>query len=168
MSWKSVAGMILLSAILVGVVDRYRSSISIPLGESPLSELQPGGFSELDRERFLEGNFKIVKDVRALPGPVVQAFAERGGSRSLMVNPGEKFETGDVITDPTLPRKRMIFSGFRDDRCFVHYAQGGRALSYAVEFFRVSSTEIHQVWKGYCAAPASDIAGLRDCVNRTP
>ena len=41
-----------------------------------------------ERERFLDGNVTIVKDVKALPRPVLQQLTEEGGSGLLMANPG--------------------------------------------------------------------------------
>jgi hypothetical protein len=115
----------------------------------------------------LDDNFKIVKDVRALPAPVLQTFVEQGGTRSLIANPGEKCDATDVITNPRVPRKQLIIAGVTDDKCFVHFAQGGRGLMYVVEFFSLRSTQsVEPLWKGHCAAPAADIKALRLCVNR--
>jgi hypothetical protein len=171
MSRKSVASIISLSGLLLVIgafeVIRYRSPVSRPLGEAPRIEFHPSELSESERKQFLDGNFKIVKDVNALPAPVLQTFIEQGGTRSLIANPGEKFEAGDVIWDPSLPRKRLIIAGVMDNKCFVHYAQGGRGLMYVVEFFSLRSTQsMEPLWMGHCAAPAADIKALRLCVNR--
>jgi hypothetical protein len=171
MSRKSAAAMISLGGVLLvigafEVVD-YRTPGSRPLGEAPTIEFHSAEFSESERQHFLDGNFKIVKDVRALPAPVLQTFIEQGGTRSLIANPGEKFEEGDVISDSSVPRKRLILGGVSDGKCFVHYAQGGRALIYVVEFFSLSSTQnIKPLWKGNCAAPAANIRDLRLCVGK--
>ena len=173
MSRKSLTGLILLSSVLLIIgafeVVRYRSATSKPLGDPPRIDSHPAGFSELEKQQFLDSSFKIVEDVKALPAPVLNTFTEQGGSQPLIANPGEKFEAGDVVTDPSVPRKRLILAGVTDGRCFVHYAQGGRALAYVVEFFRLSSTrKIERSWKGYCFAPAVGMDLLRRCINRVP
>lgn len=172
MSRKSLTGLIVLSSVLliIGAVEvvRYRSAISKPLGEPPGMDFHPAAFSESEKQQFLDSSFKIVEDVRALPAPVLETFTEQGGSQPLIANPGEKFDSGDVV-DPSVPRKRLIMAGVTDGRCFVHYAQGGRALMYVVEFFRLSPTQkIERFWKGYCFAPAANMDVLRQCINRAP
>jgi hypothetical protein len=86
-----------------------------PLGESPLLTFSSVEMSQLAKEQFLEGDFLIVKDLRALPKPVLQAFTEQGGSRLVMANPGKKFLAGDVIYDASLPTKRLILAGVSRD-----------------------------------------------------
>ncbi len=171
MSRKSALAVISLSGVLlvIGPIEFVGSRIPVskPLGEAPQIQFHPADLSESERRHFLDGNFKIVKDVRALPELVLQTFIEEGGTRSLIANPGEEFEAGDVISDSTVPRKRLIIAGFADGKCFVHYAQGGRALTYTVEFFRLSSNQkIEGLWKGYFISPAADIKALRHCVNQ--
>jgi hypothetical protein len=82
-----------------------------------------------------------------------------------MANPDQKFEATDVIQDASVPRKRLIFAGVADNKCFVHYEQGGRAHSYVVEFFGATSTEnMKPLWRGHCRAPAANIQDLRGCM----
>jgi hypothetical protein len=170
MSRKLIAAMTFLSGALlvIGAFEafHYQSPVSRPLGEAPRIEFQPAKFSESEKQHFLDGNFKIVKDVRALPIPVLQTFIEQGGTRLLIANPGEKYDATDIISGPSVPRKQLIIAGVKDGKCFVHYAQGGRGAMYVVEFFRLSSSQnIEPLWKGRCAAPAADIHALRLCVN---
>jgi hypothetical protein len=170
MSGKVVSPMIFLSGALLVIgsfaVIRYQSHVSKPLGEAPLIEFHPVEFSESEKQHFLDGNFIIIKDVRALPTAVLQTFIEEGGTRPLIANPGEKFEATDYISDSSVPRKRLIIAGVTDGKCFVHYAQGGRALMQVVEFFGAKSTESMQpLWRGYCQGPAENIQDLRRCVS---
>jgi hypothetical protein len=112
---------------------------------------------------FLTGDFTIVKDMKMLPPPVLQAYTERGGSRLVMANPGKRFNATDVIYDSSVPRKRLIFAGVSQDKCFVHYEQGGISHSYLVALFKVNSTKLEPVWKGYCGA-AKNLEDLRSAV----
>jgi hypothetical protein len=156
---------VVLLGIAIFKVARNVAPGSKSLGEDPLAEVSPVGLSDSARQHYLEGDFKIVTDIRGLPGAVVQAFTERGGSRLLIANPGERFEAGDDILDASLPRKRLIFAGVVDGRCFVHFAQGGWGLGYIVEFFGQTPTEsMKPLWRGYCKAPAKNIQELRHCV----
>jgi hypothetical protein len=110
----------------------------------------------------LNRDFNIVTDVRALPGPVLQKYTEPGGSRLLMANPGQKFEATDFIRDASMPRERLIFAGIAGDKCFVHYERGGRAHSYHVDFFRITSAKnMESLWSSHCDAPAANLQGMR-------
>ena len=65
------------------------------LGEPRLVE-NIGSMSQSSMQQFLDGDFRIVRDMKALPEPVVKAFTEKGGSRLTIANPGESFEGTDV------------------------------------------------------------------------
>jgi len=154
----------LLIAVLVAAI-RHRANVSKPLGEAPRAGL-PAESTESPWEHFLDDDFKIVTDVNGLPGPVQQTFVEEeGGLRPFMANPKEKFLAGDVIWDASLPRRRLIFAGVTDDKCFVHFEQGGRGLSYFVQFFGTTSKgKMKFLWQGYCPAPALNVQDLRRCL----
>jgi hypothetical protein len=156
-----VACSLLFALARTGVL-RYWAQASQALGEAPRIEFSPAGISQAERKQFLDGDFTIVKDVKALPRPVINAFTEKGGSRLLMANPGKRFEVGDVIVDSSVPRERLIFAGVLNDKCFVHYEQGGYAHSYILALFNVGSRSgMKMLWRGYCTAPAADLPALQ-------
>jgi hypothetical protein len=168
-SRKSVRAIVLTCVILLVVVRvgvmRYLKDVSRPLGEGRRIQPSAIGISQSAWLEFLNRDFNIVTDVRALPDPVLQKYTEQGGSRLLMANPGQKFEATDVIQDASMPRERLIFAGVAGDKCFVHYERGGYAHTYVVEFFGVTSPEsVEPLWSGYCDAPAANIQDLRSRV----
>ena len=121
--------------------------------------------TQLERQQFLDGDFTIIKNMKELPPSVLRVYTERGGTRLLMANPGRRFEETDVIIDPSVPRKRLIFAGISGDKCFVHYEEGGIAHMFLVAFYKVSSKETPElIWQGYCG-PASNIRDLRSRVG---
>jgi len=143
-------------------VGRYLSPVSGPLGEGPRTQFPAIEFSESAWRHFLDDDFKIITDVRALPAPILQIYTEKGGSRLMLANPGQKFEVTDVIRDASMPRERLIFAGVAGDKCFVHYERGGYAHTYVVEFFGITSPDsVEPLWSGYCEAPAANIQDLR-------
>jgi len=132
------------------------------LGEGPRIEYPSVEMSQSVREQFLRGDFSLIKDVRALPAPVLQAFTEQGGSLLTMANPGKDFQATDFILDNSLPSKRLIFAGVSGDKCFVHYEQGGRGHSYVLALFNVpSKDDMRPVWRGNCRARAATLEELR-------
>jgi hypothetical protein len=139
-----------------------RGQASRPLGEPPPVEFPSNGISHPEREHFLDGDFSITTKVKALPNPVLQLFTEKGGTRLVMGDPGDKFEATDVIADSSIPQMRLIFGGVSGEKCFVHYEQGGRAHMYVLAFFSLTSSKaVKPLWRGYCVSPSSNIRKLR-------
>jgi len=166
MTRKRVAVIASISVVLLAVVRieiiRSTKGYTAPLGQVRPIQFMPDGFTQAAREEFLNRDFTIVKNVRVLPVPVLEAFIEQGGSRLVMANPGEKFEATDFIVDPSLPRRRLIFAGVSGDRCFIHYERGGRGHSYIIAFFKVTSTKsMEPLWSGYCDDPSPSFQDLR-------
>jgi hypothetical protein len=170
----SVALVVAFAALLyfrmrpVAPADKLEISISdanrepeLPPGEpAPIKFIAPN-MSSHERQTFLAADYEILQRVTDLPSGIRSLYTVKGGSHIAMTNPRERFEATDVITDPTLPRRRLIFAGVSQDRAFVHYEEGGIAHSYVVELFRLepSQTAIG-VWRGYCG-PAKNLADLR-------
>lgn len=153
----------LLAGVGISIAERQKTPAK-PLGDGPVVEFPSTEISQLARQRFLDGDFTIIRDVKALPKPVLQVFTEQGGSRLLIANPGKKFLATDVIYDSSLPRKRLIFAGVFENKCFVHYEQGGRGRMFILAFFKLTSKEsMEPLWRGFCG-PAVNIEDLRSRV----
>ena len=119
----------------------------------------------MDRQQFLGGDFRIIKDVGLLPRPVLEKFTEQNGSRPVIANPGKNFVVGDVIYDSSVPRERLIFAGVSGKKCFVHYEQGGRGHMYLLVLFDLTSpTGVKPLWRGHCRGPAANISELHSQV----
>jgi hypothetical protein len=119
----------------------YHEAARTPLGDGPVLTFPHSKIPSSAERQFLASDFTIIKDVKALPRPVLQAFTEEGGSRFTLANPGKEFLATDVIDDSSLPRKRLIFAGISGEKCFVHYEQGGIGHSFVLAFFRVTSND---------------------------
>lgn len=125
----------------------------------------PSSMNVSERQKFLDGNFRIIRDVAVLPAAVRERFTETGGIRMTLANPGQVFNGTDYIYDNTLPRRRLIMAGSAADRAFVVYEQGGIALTTQVEFFRLQGSSAIPLWRGYCA-PAKNMEELRSSIAR--
>jgi hypothetical protein len=158
----AVACSLLFALARTGVLP-YCAQASQALGEAPRIEFPAAGISQAERKQFLDGDFKIVRDMKALPPPIINAFTEERGSRLVMANPGKPFEATDFIRDPSVPRERLIFAGVLKTKCFLHYEQGGYRHSYIIAFFNVD-TGMKPIWRGYCTMPAANISELRSRV----
>ena len=161
-SQKSTGTIAALLAMAILEVACHSKPVSESLGEGPQVHFLADGFSESARRQFLDSDFRIVTDVRALPVSVLQTFTEKGGFRLLMANPGQKFEMTDEILDASVPRKRLLFAGVAGEKSFVHYEKGGYVHSYILEIFGPTSTgKVAPLYGGYCDAPATNFQDLR-------
>src|SRR5215510_11667943 len=83
-----------------------------------------------DRRRLERpGAFHEVHAVTDLPAAVVALCADGNGR---LAEPGARWEVGDYISDPALPRKRLIWAATDGTYYVVHYEIGGRAHSFLV------------------------------------
>jgi hypothetical protein len=103
-----------------------------------------------ERQAFLAGDYKILRRVSDLPAAIQRLYTVKGESRIAMADPGQKFESTDVIEDPALPRRRLILAGVAQGRAFLHYEEGGIVHSYVLELFRLEPPETAVgVWRGF-------------------
>ena len=162
MRFFKVAAILAVGTCIAIFVAYPKKSTSPPLGNAPQVQFPSENLSPTAAKQLLDGRFSLINDVRNLPAPVLRAFTEQDGSRPLMANPGKNFRVGDVIYDPTVPSKRLIFAGILGDTCFVHYEQGGIGHSYVVALFKVRSKDsIKPIWRGYCREGATSLENLR-------
>ncbi len=143
----------------ISVSDANREP-EFPPGEPPAIKFAAPAMSSAERQSFLSADYKILRTVAELPGGIRKLYTVNGGSRIVMADPGESFEA-TLITDPNLPRRRLIFAGVSQDRTFVNYEEGGIAHSYIVELFRLepSGTAVG-IWHGYCG-PVKSLDEMR-------
>src|ERR1700730_15666878 len=120
-------------------------------------------FSPAQKAHVLDGDFVIVKNVDRLPDALKTAFSHLSGMDDFeMANPGEKFQLGDVIDEPGLPWRRLLFAGISKDKYFIHYEKGGRAHSYHVAVFAIGpERKVMFLWGGPGFPGAKDLTQLR-------
>jgi hypothetical protein len=101
-----------------------------------------------------------------MPSKVQEAFAAITGERSFaLANPGQKYQETDVVSEPGLPFRRLLFAGTKDDEWFVHYERGGRGHGYDIIVFRVDAQHAVQfLWGGAGFHCAKNLDGLRKMV----
>jgi hypothetical protein len=120
-----------------------------------------------ERQAFLAENYKPLRRVNELPVGILRLYTVKGETRIAMADPGGKFEETDVVSDPRLPSRRLIFAGVAQDRAFVHYEEGGIGKFFVVEFFRLKSPETAVgVWRGFCNGSAQNLDELRRVLDR--
>ena len=73
------------------------------------------------------GSFKPILSVTNLPDAIVALCADSNGK---LADPGKQWQTSDLIVEPSLPQKRMIWAAFDGKYYVVHYERGGRGHSF--------------------------------------
>jgi len=135
-----------------------------PMGQRPPLDF-PSEVSQSVKITFLMDDFSVINSLSALPPAVLETFRGKGDSRIVLGDPGAHFNATDVISDASVPRRRLILAGVSKDKCFVHYEQGGIALFEVIEVFELGpQKELRPLWSGYCRKPSRDLKKLRDQV----
>jgi hypothetical protein len=122
--------------------------------------------SRPEKEHLLDGSFTKVATTEAMPPKVKEAFAEITGERSFaLANPGQKYQETDVVYEPGLPFRRLLFAGAKDDEWFVQYERGGRGHGYDVVVFKVNAQHpVQFLWGGAGFHGAENLDELRKMV----
>jgi hypothetical protein len=93
--------------------------------------------SKAEKKRVLDGEFRVVRATGEMPLVLKQAFAAATGEQQFaLANPGQKYQVTDVVDEPGLPRRRLLFAGESQKSWFIHYEYGGIGHGYAVLVFR--------------------------------
>lgn len=101
-----------------------------------------------DRKLLLDASrFQEVNATTKLPSAIL-ALCDGGGDGKL-AEPGQNWNATDVITDPTLPGKRLIWAAIGGEYCVVHYERGGIAHSFHILVAKVTKNDSKptMVWR---------------------
>jgi hypothetical protein len=109
--------------------------------------------------------FQIVTAVRGLPLGVREELQRMFGSSAMAIaDPGAPFQVTDVITDPSLPIRRLSVAGCSQDHCLVYYERGGIAHVWHAVLFHWTP-EATRVEAGGIAPPGlRTVDDLRNAV----
>lgn len=155
------------------VYGRYRLKALPPIArEDPntfiAEEVRPfhTRLSVSERQHLLDGDFVLITSTERLPQSIKDAFASiTGGKPFALTNPGEKYQITDVIEEPGLPNRRLIFAGSCKNRWFLQYEHGGIGISDAVIVLDTwPNNSVHFVWGGSSFKPAANLNDLRSAI----
>jgi hypothetical protein len=122
--------------------------------------------SEMDAQRLLEGPCQLLTSTSQLPEKLRAAFAMlTRESEFTLANPGEKYQSTDLMAQPKLPLRRMVLAVNCSGYWFIHYERGGLGHSYALVFFRPDSKGAMAFeWGGRGFYGASNCAELDNAI----
>jgi len=101
-----------------------------------------------DRKVLLDASrFHEVRSTTNLPSAIL-ALCDGGGDGKL-AEPGQNWNATDVITDPTLPGKRLIWAVVGGEYYVVHYERGGIAHTFHILVAKLGKNEAKptMVWR---------------------
>jgi hypothetical protein len=165
-----------LGAALVGFAAHYvrLKLASVPPPEQPTTaknSYSPEQFhrvlSQAEKKRVLDDEFSIMRSTDEIPHELKQAFAAATGEQQFsLANPGQKYQVTDVIDEPGLPVRRLLFAG-ESRRCwFIHYEHGGLGHGYVVLVFsKVRMGGLQFLWGGAGSEGAKDLNDLRNEIS---
>jgi hypothetical protein len=123
--------------------------------------------SSEDRKALLDSSrFHEIHASSDLPLAVVEMCA---GGKDNFAEPGGKWNATDVVLDPTLPSKRLIWGAKGGDYYVVHYERGGIAHTYHVLVAKlpVGDSKPKAVWNAVGGPFDHYAAFLQALRNRT-
>src|SRR5437867_6734347 len=127
-----------------------------------------GDVTKLSTEdrKTLEGasRFQEIHSTSDLPAAIL-ALCDGGGDGRL-AEPGQKWNATDVITDPTLPGKRLIWGAVGGECYVVHYERGGIAHTYHILVAKLTkdNAKPKAVWRAI-GGPFKDYAAFLDALR---
>jgi hypothetical protein len=88
------------------------------------------------------------------------------GGDGKLAEPGQKWNATCVITDPTLPGKRLIWAAVGGEYYIVHYERGGIAHSFHILVGKLTKNDAQPkvVWRAV-GAPLKDYAAFLDALR---
>jgi hypothetical protein len=170
----ALAGLIYIRMKLAAPSEEVQISTSsrgtgfqIPPGEPVPIKFTNPSMTSTEVRAFLTADFEIVRRMADVPAGIRNLYTMNDRPLVAIADPGKVWQPTDVITDPYIPRRRLIFAGVAQDRAFIYYEQGGIGYSRDLELFRMKAPDAAVgLWRGYCnsAKPAGDPSQLaQDC-----
>jgi hypothetical protein len=118
-----------------------------------------------DRTALLDASrFREVHSTSALPSSIL-ALCDGGGDGKL-AEPGQNWNATCVITDPSLPGKRLIWAAVGGEYYVVHYERGGIAHSFHIVVGKLTKNDAQPkvVWRAV-GTPLKDYAAFLDALR---
>lgn len=125
---------------------------------------EPGLTSAL-LEHVRAERFEPIATVAGLPDGVRQTLADLFGDPSLeLADPGQRFQSSDVMVTPRLPARRLVAAGCSPDHCLVYYERGGFARVHQIVLFSTTAASARLVHGGVAAGGLTDLEQVKDAL----
>ena len=144
------------------------AAVGMLLAAASVSDAQPAVSATVPaatQAHVRNERFQVVSAVRGLPLGVREELQRMFGSSAMAIaDPGAPFQVTDVITDPSLPIRRMSVAGCSQDHCLVYYERGGIAHVWHAVLFHWTPNATRVVAGGMAPAGLRTVDELRNAV----
>ena len=118
------------------------------------------------RHALLTGHFRTVRHVAEIPTAVMDAAGRArgpGGEEPALelADPGERFQSTDVIVTPALPGRRLIAAYASPAYWILQYEAGGIAHTFHVAVFRFDGKRARFAWHAQLRRKLASLDELR-------
>jgi hypothetical protein len=122
--------------------------------------------SASEKQHVLDGDFALITSTEELPQSIKNAFATITGIKPFaLADPGRKYQMTDVVDEPGLPQRRLIFAGSCKNRWFIYYERGGIGHSFSVMVLDIEqNNSVHFVWGAAGFKRAASLNDLRGAI----
>jgi len=117
-----------------------------------------------DRKLLQESSrFHEVHSTSDVPPALIAVCADNGR----IGGPGQNWQATDVITDPTLPGKRLMWAAVGGEYYVAHYESGGIAHTFRILVAKLTKDDVKPkaVWRGV-GGPLKDYAAFLDALRK--
>lgn len=170
----SVSVLVALCGFSIYYVEMTRDD-NLPFPTAPTSDseklsttpqVSPAALSKTEEEHILDGVLRPLASTEEMPQALKDAFTAATRQKAFaLANPGQKYQDTDVVEEPGLPLRRMVFAGASENKWFIYYESGGIGHSYAVVVFgRQRDGRVRFLWGGMSSARAADMNELRKMI----
>jgi hypothetical protein len=168
----SVSVLVALCGFSIYYVEVTRDD-NLPFPAVPTSDREnvpqgsPAAISKAEKEHILDGVFRPLASTEEMSRSLKDAFTAATRQKAFaLANPGQKYQVTDVVEEPGLPLRRMVFAGASENKWFIYYEMGGIGHSYAlVVFGRQTDGRVRFLWGGMGSERAADINELRKMID---
>lgn len=80
---------------------------------------------------------------RMIPHQIRKIIKAKYGVHFRIVNPGNPYNSTDVLSSPFLPNRQLLFGGICGNYCFFVYKKGGRGNSTYFTFYNTKTEELN-------------------------
>ena len=98
--------------------------------------------------------FHNIDKVDEIPTSVVELVGDTNGN---LANPEEEWQATDVVVEPAVPAKRLLWAASDGTHVVVHYERGGRGHTYHVVVAEIVSNMATVSWRAVGGPLASYI-----------
>jgi len=98
-------------------------------------------------DKYVSTSYEIIYRVEEMPESIHKILLNKFNNKGF-ANPNENFNPSDVIWDPNIPQRRLVFAGNSPDSWFVCYEHGGEGRHCHLVLFSIENEKMQVMFNG--------------------